>query len=139
MQQLKPVASHPHKTSSHVPSALSTSSHVFVRHDAVRTPLQSPYDGPYKILKRTPKFFTLDINGKHKTISLDRLKAAHIDSDGSPDSLLPTPSSVLTENIRPAATASTSSSAPSDVNVRTTRSGRHVHWPARLGFDALDA
>ena len=36
----------------YVSEDLSSVSHVFVRHDATKTPLQQPYDGPYKVIKR---------------------------------------------------------------------------------------
>jgi hypothetical protein len=47
---------------------------VFVRHDARKTPLQTPYDGPFEVLDRTPKHFTLQIGDKQDKISIDRLK-----------------------------------------------------------------
>ena len=59
----------------HVSGTLMGSSHVFVRHDAVRKPLQQPYDG----LHRSQNFFTLDQNGKQTTVSIDHLKPAHLD------------------------------------------------------------
>lgn len=49
--------------------ALSTATHVFIRHDAVRRPLQPPYDGPYPVVKHTDKHFTVDINGRKDTVS----------------------------------------------------------------------
>ena len=55
--------------------------HVFVRHDAVRKPLQSQYDGPYLVLERTDEFFKLNINGHKDTVSIDRLKPAYLDTD----------------------------------------------------------
>ena len=36
-------------TNTHVSPTLKSCIHVFVRHDAVRKPLQKPYDGPYKV------------------------------------------------------------------------------------------
>ena len=58
---------------------LSSATHVYVRRDGVKKPLQQPYDGPYKVLKRTDKYFTVEISDKHNVISLDRLKPAHLD------------------------------------------------------------
>ena len=66
MQQLHapPVCSH-HRTV-HIPDSLTTCIHVFVQNDVIRKPLQ--HDGPYKVLKRTPKHFTLDIQGRSTTV-----------------------------------------------------------------------
>lgn len=63
-------------TATFVPKNLMTSSHVFVRHDAVRSCLQKPYDGPYKVIKRNAKHFVLLIKGKELTIGINRLKPA---------------------------------------------------------------
>ena len=41
----------------------------------IRKPLQPPYTGPYRVLSRTPKYFTLDIKGRKDTVSVDRLNA----------------------------------------------------------------
>ena len=92
-----------------VPQALATATHVFVRHDAVRKPLQSPYDGPYPVLERTDKFFKLNIKGREDTVSIDRLKPAYLDINSHPN---PPPQSQ---------THSHSITA-------VTRPGRQVHW-----------
>ena len=51
VQHIHPVS--PRLTQSHgkVVEGVSTATHVFLRHDAVRKPLQPPYDGPYQVLK----------------------------------------------------------------------------------------
>jgi hypothetical protein len=56
-----------------LPQSLYSCTHVFVRRDAVKKPLQPPYDGPYKVLDRSDKYFTLSKLGKTDTVSVDRL------------------------------------------------------------------
>ncbi|MBA4719449.1 MAG: transposase family protein [Nitrosopumilus sp.] len=82
MATLRPKqTSHHRQQSSHVPVELQDCRFVFVRHDAHRTPLQCTYDGPFRVLERATKYFTLDLNGKRDTVSVDRLKPAFLDAD----------------------------------------------------------
>ncbi|GFX84629.1 uncharacterized protein TNCV_724371 [Trichonephila clavipes] len=55
---------------------LLEATHVFLRRDMLRRPLQQPYDGPFKVLQRKDKVFFLDINGKRVSVSIDRCKPA---------------------------------------------------------------
>ena len=123
MQQLKAVPPRQHQNKTFVDSNLSNCSHAFVCRDSVRKPLQQPYDGPYQILNRADKHFTLDVNGKKAVISLDRLKPAYLDLPSS-TSLSDPPQDkelVTDHNTKTVSTGHT-----------TTRSGRRVHWPKRL-------
>ena len=80
MQALQPPSVDHHlstaSSAGYVPSALQQASHVFVRHDAVRKPLQPPYDGPYAVLERTTHHFTVNINNRPQVINIQRLKPA---------------------------------------------------------------
>ena len=74
---------------------------VFVRHGAVRKPLQSPNDGPYLVLERTEKFFTLNINGREDTVSVDRLKPTYLDTTDTnhpPSQSQPVPTTRVTRS-----------------------------------------
>ena len=55
--------------------------HVFIRNDAVRSPLHPTYDSPFKVLYRTPKYFKVLKNCKGYTVSVDKLKAANLLTD----------------------------------------------------------
>jgi transposase InsO family protein len=54
---------------------LDTSSHVYIRTEN-RHGLEPAYRGPYRVVQRQEKFFTLDMDGKEDTVSCDRLKPA---------------------------------------------------------------
>lgn len=63
-----------------------TCSHVFIRCDHVKAPLEAPYIGPYKVIKRlTDRLFTIDVNGTQKNISVERLKPAYISKTDPPE------------------------------------------------------
>ena len=57
MRKVCPTPTRRQQRSSYVNSDLFTSSHVFIRQDAVRKPLEPPYRGPFPVLHRTDKFF----------------------------------------------------------------------------------
>ena len=49
---------------------------MFVRHGARRAPLTRPYDGPFRVLQRGEKFFTVKVGAKEQVVSVDCLKPA---------------------------------------------------------------
>ena len=106
---------------------------MFIRIDAVRSPLQHPYDGPFPVLHRYEKFFTFDINGRIDNLSIDRLKPVFVNhpSTASPISPPPdTPSSATTPMI-PASRPSYSDIVRR--NPTTTRFGRPSNPVQRYG------
>lgn len=81
MQQLKPVPAANHSTNkTFIQKDLHKCTHVFLRDDTVRTPLKSPYDGPFKVVEKGKKTFDILINNKIIKVSIDRIKAAHIEA-----------------------------------------------------------
>jgi hypothetical protein len=83
-QQLRPVP-----TSRHGPKRtfvfkdLKTATHVFVREDAVRGALTTAYTGPHAVIERGDKVYKIRVNGKERTISVDRLKPAYTLEDSN--------------------------------------------------------
>lgn len=138
LSQIRPTApSAHHKPSFHVPHHLSKATHVFVRHDAHRTPLQKPYDGPFRVLQRNDKFFRIDFGTREDNISIDRLKPAFIESLDSASldlksnsttsqTIQPTPKSSDFANFQP--TTDLNGLPPDGF---TTRRGRVIIRPSR--------
>lgn len=77
-----PGTNHHSKPAVFVHKALKTCSHVFVRVDTVKRALQQPYEGPYKVLDRSDKYFNVLISSKKQRISIDRLKPAFTCDEG---------------------------------------------------------
>ena len=115
--------------------ALNTSTHVFVRVDSVRTPLQQPYEGPYKVLQRTDKHYTIDRDGHKYVVCIDRLKPAFLESQllqNNPDSEVneqPVDPVILQRTTPDKASPEVQ---PSRIPHTVTRSGRRVFYPVRF-------
>ncbi|GFY50085.1 transposon Tf2-12 polyprotein [Trichonephila inaurata madagascariensis] len=106
-------------------------SHVFIRTDSVHRSLQPPYHGPYKVINRSGKVFTLFIKGKNVNVSIDRLKpcfsgnSSESDIESSIGEDTPNkPAKMLKKKIRFAP-------LPLLASTRATRSGRQVRLPVR--------
>ena len=67
----------------HISKDLLSCTYVFIRRDAVKNPLQQLYDSSYKVLKRSNKYYTVELNGRQDTVSVDRLKPAHCDTSST--------------------------------------------------------
>lgn len=59
---------------------LMNTSHVWIKLQSVK-PLCPKYAGPYKVLNRKEKFFTVQIKSKAENISIDRLKPAFLENE----------------------------------------------------------
>ncbi|GBO25985.1 hypothetical protein AVEN_213061-1 [Araneus ventricosus] len=124
MQQLNPVATSTHCTDRfYIHPSLKSSSHIFLRVDRVQPPLRQPYTGPHKVLRRTDKTITVDINGRKTTVSLDRVKPAHLLSETV---LSPPP---VIKNLKSTDVHTSKNDEPPTY---VTRSGRRVHFPKKL-------
>ncbi|XP_023247868.1 uncharacterized protein LOC111643843, partial [Copidosoma floridanum] len=83
---------------------LRTCTHVFKRVDSIRKPLQPPYSGPHRIIRRTDeRTYVIDVNGKPHTVSTDALKPAYLDAkDASTPSTKTAPPSPTASSPSPA-------------------------------------
>ena len=61
-----------------IPPALVSAKFVFLRREA-RKPLETPYVGPYEVISKHEKYYTLQMGSRQEKVSVDRLKAAVVD------------------------------------------------------------
>lgn len=107
----------------------------------MRPEFQPPYDGPFPVLSRQEKHFTIQLRRGRVNISIDRLKPAYIeqhhDEDQSTTAVIPT-EMIQQQNKK----SSTSAQSPATQHspafsssaqpTTTTRSGRTIKLPVRF-------
>ncbi|KAL7724946.1 hypothetical protein ACLKA6_002310 [Drosophila palustris] len=109
---------------------VSHATHVFVRVDRVRAPLEPPYEGPFQVLDKQSKYFKVRLPTRDVNISIDRLKAAFMDNTQLSPKPRPIQNTTQTTPHDPVPECSSSKlSTPSDPiaatkTSTTTRSGR---------------
>ena len=152
MSHIRPTATRISQRHAYIDKNLHASTHMYVRHDAVRKPLQAPYYGPYEVVSRVDKTIKIMKNGRTDTVSIDRVKTSYTEVPPTADSgSITQPQGrerVTEQSARPRAVAnarpsnvpivrqswgnSTAPDVPLPPPQRTTRSGRQVHWPKKL-------
>ncbi|GFT82642.1 transposon Ty3-G Gag-Pol polyprotein [Trichonephila clavipes] len=124
MRKLSPISPDSHScTKSYAHQSLST-----FRNDKIRPPLTPPYTGPHLDKSRSDKNFVICINNKNVTVTIERCKPAfEFSEDFNPQK--------GSSNFQPPLTKQQiEDKTVVDKNIRTTRSGRHVHFPKRLTY-----
>jgi transposase InsO family protein len=72
MQDVRAVAAVHHGNKNvFVHPELNSCTHIFLRDNAVRKPLQQPYTGPYEVVQRSDKTVTFVRNGRMTTVNVD--------------------------------------------------------------------
>lgn len=135
MEILRPVPASRHtQPSSFIFKDLATATHIWLRDDTVRRPLQPPYTGPYRVIRRGDKTFTIDLKGKESTVSIDRIKPAHVEPPISSDPTFSEPSTTGNLSLYPRSagpvelTANSSPPLAASPTPVVTRSGRRVRF-----------
>jgi hypothetical protein len=73
------------KLPSELPAELLSAPLVWVRWGGLVPPLQSLYDGPYSVLRRGPRSFTIRVGSRDEVVTVSRLKACTA-ADATPGS-----------------------------------------------------
>ncbi|XP_076224710.1 uncharacterized protein LOC143174630 [Nomia melanderi] len=79
IETIKPsVTRHGMNVKIFVNKELKTCTHVFVRTDKVKKPLEPAYEGMFEVLNKREKYFLVQVKGKPVHVSIDRLKPAYL-------------------------------------------------------------
>ena len=71
----RPLLSQPAPiTHNRLPKSLWKADLVYIRRGGAAPPLSPPYSGPFPVLQRSPKSFTVDLGDRTDVVSVDRLK-----------------------------------------------------------------
>lgn len=128
-QNLSTGDCHSSSRTSYIPKDLSSCTHVWLRIDRVKKPLEAPYSGPYQVIERHNKIFIILLpTGKQESVSIERLKPAYLRNVTEQNTTLPstppiekpTPSVILPP---PTPFVQETTSSPT-----ITRSGRTVRF-----------
>lgn len=121
----RPASWHTNRTF-YVPKDLSTATHIFLRQGPAHRPLQAPYSGPYKVLRKGTKTYDIEVQGKKLTVTIDRVKPAYITRD---EVKTPAPEMTAPERTAPERATPETATPETSTPVKTTRSGRVVRFP----------
>ncbi|GFT20928.1 RT_RNaseH_2 domain-containing protein [Nephila pilipes] len=96
--------------------------------DRVKKALESPYEGPFPVVARNDKYYTLKIKEKDINVSVDRLKQAYLLDSGEDDF----------RNLTSKEKENTQLNGDDNIKMeytkfKTSRSGRRITFPARYG------
>lgn len=83
MRKVRPTPTKHHgKPKIFIHKDMFTCTHVFIRVDRVKKPLEHPYEGPFRVLERTSdNVFVIDVKGEATSINIERLKPAFIEAE----------------------------------------------------------
>ena len=131
----------------YIPQTLRQATHVWIRIDRIRRPLEAPYAGPFRVKQLNDKTVTVTTEaGKEETVSLNRVKPAirtpqvsvpqqqkkPLDDD---DAVIPKPT--LTTDDVSKTTVAESHKSTTEQSPKILRSGRRVHFRPDVKFATL--
>lgn len=135
MTQLKYSPPRQSSSPTHVPHQLQDCDYIFIRNDAVKRPLTLTYQGPFKVLKHSEKYLTIDQGSRTDTVSIDRVKPAFLEKTPQRTELVLTrPDTEPAPTKPPSWTACQETDQTLESSMppsRHTRSGRKVTFPSR--------
>ena len=76
--RMQPVKSRRARKPYYIPKDLREANHVYVLAGARTNCLSPMYEGPFKVVNRQEKYFTIERKGKHDTVAIDRLIPAMV-------------------------------------------------------------